>query len=268
MRWIIDIYHLLVRGYTDRDRWEMLRVVARNAKISPPLHMTDRQMKALFDPANARLVEDAGMPDSEERISRPVAVGSESEHGDENFKIDVSFNGRSDIGTGKGGVMRAQECAACKPRPNGMVFVDADGNCSGCGRSITANATVENEDTTGLCAVREWVDAIIEGGIRAGFNEHEGFVPPLRVGPLGFTPLWGEMSFVKDGKRYNVEAVITRIEDDPDVLAPGFYWTKDRQDCPWIIAEWTGGIWMIRGFSFTRKEFPDFIVGERVNEPK
>lgn len=171
------------------------------------------------------------------------------------------------------------ECQKCKIAPNAMFEVDDRGNCIYCGRSITANAAVANEDPEGVYTVQECVESIIKGGVRAGFNEAEGFVPPSRVGPLGFTPLWGEVSYVKDGKRYNVETLVT-VEDLPNpedvamqdgynaVRIPAYYWTKALEGHPWTIDRWRvkqrlPGEWV---GEWDSGKIP-FQIGERINEP-
>lgn len=71
--------------------------------------------------------------------------------------------------------------------------------------SMVQAAQARGEDATGLCTAREFAEVLLE-------NEPIG--PPNRHFPYGTHK--GEMFFAHKGKRYNVEMVVTKVEDIKD----------------------------------------------------
>jgi len=68
------------------------------------------------------------------------------------------------------------------------------------------------KDATGLCTVRDWAQAVVEGNILAAYSTNVGFVPPSTLMKPGKVCPWGEMTFTHKGRRFSVEMVVTKAE--------------------------------------------------------
>lgn len=76
---------------------------------------------------------------------------------------------------------------------------------------MIAEALALGHDTTGLCTVRDFAEAIMENPIYGEYSA-TGFVPPTSPDSKGVP--WGEMTFTHKGKRYTVEMVVTKAEEE------------------------------------------------------